>query len=65
MENQLKEALKLRFMYYNIYENKESLWHEKYKNHDLYSIVVKSFEYNFKEIAQMMPKLIEQSEKNL
>ena len=65
MENQLKEALKLRFMYYNIYENKEEIWHEKYKNHDLYSVVVKSLEYDFKEIALMMPKLLEQYEKNL
>ena len=52
-------------MYYNIYENKESLWHEKYKNHDLYSIVVKSLEYDFKEIALIMPELLEQHEKNL
>ena len=65
MENQLKEALKLRFMYYNIYENKESLWHEKYKNHDLYSIVVKSLEYDFKDIGLMMPKLLEEFGKDL
>ncbi|MDD2888341.1 MAG: hypothetical protein PHY66_11090 [Aliarcobacter sp.] len=65
MEKQLKEALKLRFMYYNIYENKEDIWHEKYKGHDLYSIVVKSLEYDFKEIALMMPKLLEENEKNL
>jgi len=65
MEKRLKEALKLRFMYYNIYENKEDKWHEKYKGHDLYSVVVKSLEYDFKEIALMMPKLLEQHEKNL
>ena len=65
MEKRLKEALKLRFMYYNIYENKEDKWHEKYKGHDLYSVVVKSLDYDFKEIALMMPKLLEQHEKNL
>ena len=65
MEKRLKEALKLRFMYYNIYENKEEIWHEKYKNHDLYSVVVKSLEYDFKEIALIMPELLEQHEKNL
>lgn len=65
MEKQLKEALKLRFMYYNIYEDKENIWHEKYKKHDLYSVVVKSLEYDFKEIALIMPKLLEEHEKNL
>lgn len=65
MEKRLKEALKLRFMYYNIYENKENIWHEKYKSHDLYSVVVKSLDYDFKEIALMMPKLLEENEKNL
>lgn len=65
MEKLLKEALKLRFMYYNIYENKEDLWHEKYKGHDLYSVVVKSLDYDFKDIGLMMPKLLEEYEKNL
>ncbi|MDZ7819220.1 MAG: hypothetical protein U5K55_11725 [Aliarcobacter sp.] len=65
MKKLLKEALKLRFMYYNIYENKEDIWHEKYKGHDLYSVVVKSLEYDFKEIGLMMPKLLEEYEKNL
>ncbi len=52
-------------MYFNIYENKEEIWHEKYKNHDLYSVVVESLGYDFKEIALIMPKLLEQHEKNL
>ena len=65
MENQLKIALRLRFDYYNLYEGKEDIWHKKYKNHDLYSIVVKSLEYDFKEIALIMPELLEQHEKNL
>jgi hypothetical protein len=65
MEKLLKEALKLRFMYYNIYENKEDIWHEKYKGHDLYPVVVKSLEYDFKDIGLMMPKLLEEHEKNL
>ncbi|WP_320034101.1 hypothetical protein [Halarcobacter sp.] len=59
MEKKLiTEAYKIRFEYFNIYENKENRWHEKYKNHDLYSIVVKSLKYNYKEIGLMMPKLI-------
>lgn len=65
MENQLKTALRLRFEYYNTFEGKEDIWHKKYKEHDLYSVVVKSFEYDFKEIGEMMPKLLEQSEKKL
>ena len=65
MENQLKIALRLRFEYYNLYEGKENIWHEKYKEHNLYTVVVKSFEYDFKEIAEMMPKLIAQFGKNL
>ncbi|AXX88824.1 hypothetical protein CKA55_03015 [Arcobacter suis] len=65
MKNKLKIALRLRFEYYNSYEGKENIWHEKYKEHNLYSVVVKSFEYDFKKIAEMMPKLLEQSEKNL
>ena len=65
MKNKLKIALRLRFEYYNSYEGKENVWHEKYKEHNLYSVVVKSFEYDFKKIAEMMPKLLEQSEKNL
>jgi hypothetical protein len=65
MKKLLKEALKLRFMYYNIYENKEDIWHKKYKGHDLYSVVVKSLDYDFKDIGLMMPKLLEEYEKNL
>lgn len=58
MEKDLKEAYKLRYEYYNFYENKESKWHEKYKEHKFYTIVVKSFEYDFKDIAKVMPELI-------
>ncbi len=65
MENQLKIALRLRFEYYNTFEGKEKVWHEKYKKHEFYSVVVKSFEYDFKEIGKMMPKLLEQKEKSL
>jgi hypothetical protein len=67
MENNLlKEALKLRFEYYNFYEKKEPEWHSKYKNHRLYDVVNKSFDYDFKEIGQMMPKLLkEEEEKSL
>ncbi|WP_424687054.1 MAG: hypothetical protein ACNI3H_02840 [Halarcobacter ebronensis] len=55
-----KEAYKLRFEYFNLYENKETKWHEKYRNHDLYNIVVKSLDYRFHEIGQVMPKLLEE-----
>ena len=65
MQKHLKEALRLRFMYYNTYENKENIWHERYKGHDLYDVVVKSLGYDFKEIALIMPKLLEEHEKNL
>lgn len=65
MEEKLKIALRLRFEYYNTFEGKEDIWHKKYKNNELYEVVVKSFAYDFKEIGNMMPKLIEQSEKNL
>jgi len=58
-ERLLKEAYKLRYEYYNFYEDKENKWHEKYKNHQLYSTVIASFEYNFKEIGEIMPKLID------
>lgn len=54
----LKEAYKLRYEYYNFYENKESKWHEKYKKHKLYDVVVESLEYRFHEIANVMPKLL-------
>lgn len=61
MENELlKEALKLRFEYYNVYASKEEKWHKKYSDNKLYDLVVKSFEYDFKDIAIVMPKLIEQ-----
>ena len=65
MTNQLKTALQLRFEYYNLYEGKEYIWHEKYIEHDLYNVVVKSFNYDFKEIGEMMPKLLEQGKKKL
>lgn len=65
MGNRLKTALSLRFEYYNLYATKEKDWHKKYKNHDLYKVVVKSFKYDFKEIAKMMPKLLEEFEENL
>lgn len=55
----LKTAYKLRFEYYNFYENKESQWHDKYKNHKLYDIVVESFNYKYSEIGVVMPKLLE------
>ncbi|WP_375723700.1 hypothetical protein LXN10_14490 [Arcobacter sp. KX21116] len=54
-----KEAYRLRFEYYNLYENKELKWHEKYKNHQLYNVVVEGFKYRFHEIAQEMPKLLQ------
>lgn len=65
MNNNLQTALKLRFEYYNIYENKEDLWHKKYKNHHLHSVIVESFDYDFKDIAKIMPKLLEEFEKKL
>ena len=65
MEDKLKKALQMRFEYYNLYENKEAKWHKKYENHDLYEIVLKSLEYDFKDIALIMPMLLKKSEKNL
>ena len=65
MEDKLKKALQMRFEYYNLYENKEAKWHKKYDNHDLYEIVLKSLEYDFKDIALIMPMLLKKSEKNL
>lgn len=65
MQTNLKKTLQMRFEYYNLYEKEEHKWHEKYKNHNLYAVVLKSLEYDFKEIALIMPKLLEQSEKNL
>ena len=59
-----KEAYKLRFEYFNLYENKETKWHEKYRNHDLYNIVVKSLDYRFHEIGNVMPKLLEELDTN-
>lgn len=53
-----KEAYKLRYEFYNLYENKEIKWHEKYKKHHLYEVVVESFNYKFNEIAVEMPKLL-------
>ncbi len=60
----LKEAYKLRYEYYNFYENKEKKWHEKYKNHDLYNTVLKSLNYKFNEIGTIMPQLIKHHIKN-
>jgi len=57
----LKDAYRLRYEYYNAYEGKEHKWHEKYKEHHLYKAVIKSFEYDFKQIAAVMPKLIEEN----
>ncbi|MGE0051855.1 MAG: hypothetical protein AB7S49_10040 [Arcobacter sp.] len=54
----LQEAYKLRFEYYNFYENKEPEWHNKYRNHKLYDIVVESFDYKYNEIGIIMPKLL-------
>ena len=65
MDKRLKTALRLRFEYYNLYEKKEEKWHEKYNQHSLYAIVVKSFDYDFKKIGEMMPKLLKQNEENL
>lgn len=65
MEDKIKTALKLRFEYYNLYETKEENWHKKYKDHKLYEVVVESFKYDFKEIATIMPKLIEKFGKSL
>lgn len=58
-ENLLKEAYGLRYHFYNTYADKEDKWHEKYKGHQLYEIVVESFDYRFHEIASVMPKLLE------
>ena len=65
MEVKLKKSLQMRFEYYNLYEKKEHKWHGKYRNHDLYNVVLESLEYDFKDIALLMPKLLKQSEKNL
>lgn len=54
----LKEAYKLRFEFYNLYVDKEPKWHQKYKNHQLYDVVTKSFDYKFNEIGEKMPKLL-------
>jgi hypothetical protein len=58
-EKLIKEAYTLRYQFFNLYENKENKWHEKYKDHQLYEIVVESFDYKFHEIADTMPKLLE------
>lgn len=55
----IEEAYRLRYEYYNFYENKETKWHEKYKNHILYDVVVESLNYKFHQIGDVMPKLIE------
>lgn len=57
----IKEAYKLRFEYFNFFEDKELKWHEKYKKHELYNIVVESFNYSYKDIAKVMPNLIEKA----
>ncbi len=58
-EELLKEAFSLRYHFFNTYENKENKWHEKYKDHQLYEIVIESFDYKFHEIANTMPKLLQ------
>ncbi len=58
MQSLLKEALRLRFEYYNFYEKKEDKWHKKYRNHELYEVVVESFKYDFTQIAKKMPELL-------
>lgn len=60
-EEKLKEAYKLRYEYFNLFVDKEDKWHNKYKNHDLYTIVQESFNYDFKEIGEIMPKLLKKS----
>ncbi len=60
LEKDLQEAYKLRFEFFNLYENKEERWHKKYSNHKLYTTVVKSFQYNFSQIGVKMPQLIEE-----
>lgn len=59
--NLLQEAYRLRFQYYNVYEGKEDKWHIKFENHELYNIVKKSFQYDFKQIGEKMPKLLEEA----
>ena len=65
MEKDLKDAYRLRYEYYNFYENKEHKWHERYKEHKLYKAVIESFEYDFKQIGKIMPKLIEEFRRSL
>lgn len=60
LEKDLAEAYRLRFEFFNLYENKEERWHKKYSHHPLYTLVIKSFEYQFAEIGLKMPKLIEE-----
>ena len=60
LEKDLQEAYKLRFEFFNLYENKEERWHKKYSYHPLYSLVIKSFQYQFSEIGVKMPQLIEE-----
>lgn len=59
MKDLEREAYKLRNEFYNMYENKEAKWHEKYKHHPLYSVVIESFNYRFHEIGQIMPMLLD------
>lgn len=40
-------------------KKKKNKWHETYKKHQLYDVVVKSLDYKFHEIGQAMPKLLE------
>ena len=58
-EDLIQEAYKLRAEFYNKYENKETKWHDKYKEHQLYDLVIQSFDYKFHEIGNAMPKLIQ------
>ena len=63
LEQDLKEAYRLRFEFFNLYENKEKRWHQKYSHHHLYPLVIESFKYPFSEIGVQMPKLIEELKK--
>ena len=63
LEQNLQEAYRLRFEFFNLYEKKEERWHKKYSHHPLYSLVIQSFQYPFSEIGETMPKLIEEFHK--
>lgn len=52
------KIMKIRFEFYNIYENKEEEFYKKYKENEFFNIVKESFNFSFKEIGIEMPKLI-------